>query len=421
MVSKLEGVRTTMSTAAAGNTQDFTVSGFGTPKAVVIMVSKATADATATNEGMLSVGFCDGTNTRCWAATNQNVGIGNTNNKVRGETGEIVYIHDTIGTGVSGRASFNSFITDGVRITIDTQFVAAYKVGVLLIGGADTLAAVGSIAGPSIPGGTASVTGLAFAPELLFLIGNKTFNNTNVDAGYVILGAAISRPSLTNRGIGWGSPDNLATSTCVIAVDAFVSYGGGAADIRDPRTSVTSFNSDGFTVTEGAGNNAGSPQAYLALRLPNLPLYLDYITTPTATGNASFTGPGFSPQAIMLFTTMADATGASQTDARAGACGIGFVAGATPIQHGQSTSQQDAVTTQVCKSATDAAAAEELGNAGTILIRAAWNAWLSNGVQLNFTITDATARKWVMLAIGRNTSLALPRTPSPSMRATMMR
>jgi hypothetical protein len=413
MVCKFEAVRTTMSTATAGNTQDFTTNaaGFGTPTAAIVLVSKALTDTTVANEGVASVGITDGTNQRTWASDFQNVGTGNTNTKCRGETSEVIYVHNVVGTGTHGRASFASWINDGtnygLRVTIDTQFNAAYKVAVFLFGG-DVQGVVNDYAAPS-SGGTTTVSGLPFAPDLIFAIGNRTWNSTNVDVGSVVYGLAARVPSLVNAGFHMGCPDNITTSTCYVAIDNYCGYGGGTLNAESPKQSVTSFTSDGFVITEGAGA-AGIPQAYLALHLPNLPLYLGIISTPTSTGNASFTGFGFQPQAYMLLTTMADATATTQVDTRASACGIGIVAGATPTQHAQSLSQKDNVSTQVAKCVSDAAAAEQLGDAGTVLIRAAHNAFLSDGVQLNFTIADGTSRKWVLLGLGSNAkSDPLPR------------
>lgn len=405
MTCKFEGVHTVMSTAAAGNTQDFTVSGFGTPVAAIFFVSKCLTDTTPAAEGAVSVGFTDGTTQRTFASDFQNVGLGNTNNKCRGETAEVIYIHNVVGTGTHGRASFSAWITDGVRVLIDTQFNGAYKVGVLLIGGTDAQAAVGNYSAPAA-NGTTTVSGLAFAPDLVFAIGNQTWNSTNVDHGFVVYGAAIKTP-LTNAGYDWGCDDNLTTSACFVAIDSFMGMSGGTSNAEAPKQAITSFTSDGFVVTESS-NTTGVPQAYLALHLPGVPLYLGIVSTPTATGNTSFTGFGFQPQAYMVLSTMADATAATQVDARSGACGIGFVAGATPTQHGQSLCQTDNVGTQVAKCVSDAAAAEQLGNGATVLIRAAHNAFLSDGVQMNFTITDATARKWVLLGIGSNVNLSPP-------------
>lgn len=399
----LQGVRSTLTLSAAGATQDFTFSGMGTPVAAIFYVSIATADNTVSNGAIESIGWTDGTHHECWSICNQNVGLGNTNNKVRADNAKVIYMLTAAGAS-TGIASFNSWITDGVRITVDTQFSAAYKIGVLLIGGSEALANAGNFSGPG-PGGTRVVTGVGFSPDLIFFLGTKTFNASNTDIGSGMLGIAIPGGGITQRGLNWACADNSGTSDDYLCLDSAVGMLGTSANARDPFVNVTAFGSDGFTLTEIVGNNTGPAQAYLALKLPNCPIYLDYVTTPTATGNTDFTGPGFQPRFAAFLGCQATSTAATKTNTEASAFGLGWVAGAgTPVEHSMSCEQKDNVTSQITRSVVDTCAMTLLSDASTVSHKAVWNSWLSTGIRLGFNPTDGlTARKWAMLAIGPTT------------------
>lgn len=399
----LQGKRDVLTTSIAGATQDFTISGMGTPVAAIFFVSIATADNTVSNGAIESIGWTDGTHHECWSICNQNVGLGNTNNKVRADNAKVIYMLTAAG-GSTGIASFNSWITDGVRITVDTQFSAAYKIGVLLIGGSEALANAGNFAGPG-PGGARVVTGVGFSPDLIFFLGTKAFNASNTDIGSGMFGMAIPGGGITQRGLNWACADNSGTSDDYLCLDAAVGMLGTSANARDPFVNVTAFGSDGFTLTEIVGNNTGPAQAYLALKLPNCPIYLDYITTPTATGNADFTGPGFQPRFAAFLGCQATSTAATKTNTEASAFGLGWVAGAgTPVEHSMSCEQKDNVTSQITRSVIDTCAMTLLSDASTVSHKAVWGSWLSTGVRLGFNPTDGlTARKWAMLAIGPTT------------------
>src|SRR5688572_10273799 len=95
-----------------------------------------------------------------------------------------------LGTGsIDGELTFNSFITDGIRLTVTEAFAAAYVViGKLFFGSALSFF-VGEITNAGSDGGTSSKTGLGWQPTDVF------FASTNSAFGTSAIGAAQSKIS----------------------------------------------------------------------------------------------------------------------------------------------------------------------------------------------------------------------------------
>ncbi len=117
-------------TRSGAGLQTFTISGFGTPTAAIMLLSRATADATVNNIGY-GIGFTDGTNMRCIVGRERD-------NKAKTEADKgnfgstSVNFMNMPGTGANpnnGRQAcdFTQFVTDGIEGDWTYRYVSPDK------------------------------------------------------------------------------------------------------------------------------------------------------------------------------------------------------------------------------------------------------------------------------------------------------
>ena len=125
----------TVAANTSTGTQDFTVAGFGTPKGAIFLVSYGTANGTAVNHAMLSVGFTDGTRQRAIGIRVENAVVGGSDTgNIESSTACILTALNSADT-TDGVATFDSWITDGVRVNWTDAPPSAYLVTCILFGG----------------------------------------------------------------------------------------------------------------------------------------------------------------------------------------------------------------------------------------------------------------------------------------------
>ena len=121
-----QGVAVVKSAAPTSNggTQDFTVTGFGTPVCAMFFLSYGTINGTAVDNAMLSFGFSDFTNHRGIAHVSEDSGT-TTDTMSQRATTLITLLNTDQSTDGTATAST---ITDGVRLTWADAPPSAYLV-----------------------------------------------------------------------------------------------------------------------------------------------------------------------------------------------------------------------------------------------------------------------------------------------------
>ena len=203
----MQVTRVALTTGAAATTQDITISGFGTPTAAIFMCSNASTDDTITADAFLSIGFTDGTRSRCMSMTSED-GVSTANNS-RSGTQNVISKPNNAGSASDFDFDFDSFITDGVRISVAKQTSSAYLCTVILISETS-----GVYAGTHSLSAFAAnpITDLGFEPDLIFTLcqGNSTFPNIGTYAT-LDFGVGINDGSQTSRLIGYAANDGVST------------------------------------------------------------------------------------------------------------------------------------------------------------------------------------------------------------------
>lgn len=292
---------------ATNTTQDFTVSGCGTPTWAVVEVTTATTAGTAAVDATYNVGFTDfTTNVQVANSYQDNVATTSADN-VSVSTRLLTY--STPGQQTTVRTiTAASAITDGVRLTFAGTNTAIRPLVRVYFGNGTSAAKVGSVSVPTGIGSTVTATGLAAAPTVVFFA--WLANAGGVDAGYdnsifrASFGVAVNDGSLTQRDWQFSATDNVTTpfsdaATRTNRVGGELATGGRSGEL-------TAFTSDGFTITKRDDTTART-LFYLALTIPDT-VKLGSVDSPTSTGAAwTVTGPGFTPQFVMLGMTPATA------------------------------------------------------------------------------------------------------------------
>jgi hypothetical protein len=290
-----------MSTAASG-TQDWTIPGFGTPKAAIFISNGGITDATQAADLRLGIGFCDGSTEFAIGITSaDNVGTQNTATASEADC----LLVGSIGIGYEALQGFSSFITDGVRMTINNQASSAWLVTLILIGGDDvTNVHVGS----EDLGTTATaidVTAPGFEPDVVFaalsaqdslITGFNTHSNFS-------FGCCINDGFDTQRDIAYWADDNQATSVVCsrLSTDSICSVLTNA--VLQYQVSVDTFDANGFTFNTSS-SAANDDIMYLALKFANNPTFtlIDVDTPVSGTPVADWfeDGPQFQPDFVLM-------------------------------------------------------------------------------------------------------------------------
>lgn len=228
-------------------TQDITISGFGTPKAAIFTITKATANDTVTSDAAIGIGLTDGTTQYAMSVISQH-GVGTTVAKRRFEIDECVLIIDIAGN-VDGEANFTAWITDGVQITWGNAPADAYLLTVTFIGGTDLSSEVNIVDPGNTANAVTTVSGMSFAPQGVLFIGHGSQPAATTDNNSVItygMAAKNSDGVVSNGGtIFSSSAQAAAVCSSRIAPGRIVSNTSGVFNYDILFNELTS---DGFII-----------------------------------------------------------------------------------------------------------------------------------------------------------------------------
>lgn len=392
MAAKYAVISGTLS-ATGGGTTDFTQAGFGTVKAAIIHFSQANSTSNPQAGGSASVGFWDGTNTRgIGIRIGDNVSTTSTQ-RMASET-YAALLPGTLNTNTTCAYSVSS-ITDGIRFTmgVDNTTVERY-VTVLLIGGTAS-AAVGTMTMGGNVGDTASVSGLAFSPDVVWFSSIGHTASEFATGAILSYGVAVNDGGITQRGMLIGSVNNVGDSVSNRRLETDAVAGKLYNDTLSWTAEVTAFAPDGFTVTTRTVASGSDLLYYLAVDLDGDSASLGTLTTPTSTGNNSNTSTAFTPKISML---VGSVTAVDTDEAH-----LGIMLGATDGTTSEALASHDAdnLGTSDANSKRAANVVNMLNPTnGADDVVASFVSFNSDGRTYNYTTVNAAARYGWELLIG---------------------
>jgi hypothetical protein len=384
-------------TPTATGTQNYTSSSISgiTPKAVFYVASlhQPANDPSETANASWSVGAYDGTTDLAVANYSQDAQVATNNSHIAIAT-KSMYVRDTaaVKIGTSG------LISGGASINYTTAGGIATRAHMAAFTGSGTTAKTGTI---SLGTGTSAITvTTGFQPDAVILFGAGDAFAGSTGTTYACLSMGFATSDGTQRCVIWtennGSADGkpleaILTARCGGQINAST----GALNYH---LTASNFTSTGFDITPNA--SAGSDLiGYLALKFTGQSCKILDITTPTSTGSQAITGAGFKPQFAMAVMTNLEAvdptfslTTSDLMDSLA-ICTIGDEQWSTSwrIDSGAATTD----TRQNCQNY-----ALMGGNAtATDAILASLTSFDSDGLTLNYSAVQGTAKKGFMLCI----------------------
>lgn len=393
------GVRFEVVQSAAptsSGTQDFVFSGFGTPKAAILIFSNVSISGTDISDAVIGVGITDGVRQFATCGISQNgVGTANTFSQIT-DSGCILLLESSVG-GIDGEASFDSWVTDGLRINWSDPPTSGILVTAVLINGTDLSAYVGDFTSSATIGNSVDVIAPNFEPDQLIILaaGPLTSYNTSLSDMYVSLGfvdngvsvVQCSANEFANDGASLGDTRNNISS--IYAPSLVIS-----SDIE-----ISDFDNQGFSAfTRTVAGGFKYP--YLALAYSGVVSHwVGIIDSPTATGLQSVVSPGIKPQFVLHCpNAVATIDGDRTTDSTgAGTFSIGVFTDTDAFT--TSIEDQDTADPIRSRSSTYSQPVKYDSGAGVNLHSAIFTSFDPSGWTLNYSVANATVRKWPTLVV----------------------
>lgn len=204
------------------------------------------------------------------------------------------------------RQFFNaSFGQDKLDFTYQHTVTTSNNLDIVFIffTGDDIQANVGSLALNATINQTASVTGLTFAPDLILTTGSGFALDSGQVDGRISFGCATRFGSIKNSSSAFRMRNSAGTATTVSEYVAdnrcFSMFNLNANTINTAE--VTSFNSDGFTITSRTSFSGTTNQMlYMALKGPASNIFdLQNYTSSTSTGISGIATTDFIPSLVL--------------------------------------------------------------------------------------------------------------------------
>lgn len=388
-------------------TKDFTKTGFGTPKACIIINDLDNSDDTfPTNDSTVSIGFSDFTNDYCICHQDNHGSAKVVSDSVKSNTASYLLMTNTSGIVMRGTAAA---ITDGVRVTNTLGVSAPGFMTIIMFGGDDLAVSLDRTIANSSQDGTATITpGTGFDTSLVFFVGADISTEDNIATGInnsfgVCHINAPTYDTFTNRSIGWASDhnNNNGSPSSVVHSDqclGIITETGG----EDWGLEVTAAATNSITITTRATGAGNSMEVYsLALDIDDRTAKVGSVDAPTSGSEwAPSVSLGFTPQYVGLGLTHAQAEGTIETDADGGAVGISSNTGSGE-ESCHSWYNEDAAAAPNTSGLFRSRAIDFDNDDNTTLIQDHQHSSFDDGgwtYTVN-TVNDATVRKWFYWAI----------------------
>lgn len=378
-------------------TQDFTVSGFGTPVGAIFFGSYATANGSSVSHGGIFIGATDGTRDRAIGFGSEN-GVATTDTGGQASQTACVQIPSpTTQSTAVGVASFSSWITDGVRINWTTAPGTAYLVNCLLIGGSGVSGVYVNNAAPhaSVDSAT-TINTVGFTSDIIFVFGGLDAATGNLTHTSPVLGIYVRDGSDTQASYSYHDLSASGTSTVLQVLDTTsvarrVVAGAGGAECQ-----IQNVGASGFDLYRRISATGTMEVMYVCIDLNGISAKLITQSTPTSTGNQAITGVGFTPELMLAISGSALANNTVYSDGNAESFAIGM---ATPTAaYAAGMSSDDGVSPSATQSRTNDRPVSVIKDAA-VLYSATLSSFDSDGATLNYSTVDASARQQIILFV----------------------
>ena len=315
----------TLQAPATNTTQDYTVSGFGTPTAAIVIYSRGSSGSWGAH-GCTGMGFWDGSNQNtCQAGWENAVNPGTSSSRHLTDASNVISIARD-GPEIGSRtASITSTVTDGVRLTWagGNTGIRPYAT-VILINGINGAQVGHRTASTTIDGTTQTIT-TGLTPKLILFAGRRSdvATGSSSEPG-VFWGFACDNGSSIDQGAFGLRNRDIDPTDCNGTIHnnyaCFCDVSTGGADTG--AIDVTTMTSGSFTTTTRNNVPVFSSHNYMVLDFDESVVGWD-ASTPTASGDFDPFTASFTPQWAFMFPTAHAAINTSYGGTQEGQQGMG--------------------------------------------------------------------------------------------------
>ena len=396
-------------------TVDYTVAGLGASthiKGVEVEVARAVTLGTDTDGRSGCRGFSDGT-TEAVLSWSSEHGVTTTDTYTYSAQDKVVALMDPADGSLEAVATFDSFITDGVRLNWTTAPSSAYRVAVVITAGPDVECDVQIVDPADALSGTVTVTpGYTAETNLVLALAgtiSTAFDGTLESSSSVSWGACSNDgTTVTQNAEAWSYQDAVSTTldSGILHLNRLASHVSATALGVSYAASGFNASTGAFTLTTaGASATSAERIAVMMFHMPSNIAVKVYSHSFTSTvGTQSFTDPGFQPQYIWYGLSLFNATNTVRTNAQAGSYGSGH-ADEAGVEWCGSYADRDNRTTSDTQSLVDEVAIELPLHAGGAGYTGTVDSWDATGYTINFTSVVGTSRFHIGYAIEQEDSL----------------
>lgn len=297
-------------------------------------------------------------------------------------------------------------IVNGVTMNYSTVSAVAYLMNALMLSGSDIEVQTSSssfASGDTVKTVTHGLTGL---PDIIIMFANRNITAIPGTGASVSNIGFLERQGGSDGGYGWtlASGVDPPAATAMMTNDLGHQASGG---VDNYTYSISNVTASTFDINRSVSGAVVDSQVFIALRGKDRPFFAQAgaFLTPTATGvSTPISGMAGAPEVLMLVGTRRTNVGSLSVNDTAGAGGFGVAVNnnGTTQQMAAATQVQQAITPPVAKCRTTVSKALLiLSDTGTPLVDATVSSWNNDGVSLNYSTVDASARAVAYLAFGK--------------------
>lgn len=274
-------------------TQDFTISAAGPMAGYILLLSYATSTGTPELFAGISIGWTDGT-TESSMLVRADDNVTPMDNRVFIEQTKVGALFAPGSDSANIEVSHSDFITDGVRISVDTTNARAVMATVAMFPSADFGVVEEFLSEGS---GTTNITTIGQESDLIFAYGIAKAGITTSTFGNIQIAAGVSD--------GTNNFSNAIRETGSTA-SANVTSGMSTANAVDTTDANSFDNATLFNNVDASGfdhvNSVNTQDVgTLSIDAGSLGVHVQTIATPTSPGVQSYSGMTFKPGFIFVF------------------------------------------------------------------------------------------------------------------------
>ncbi len=379
------------------------------PKAAIYLISSGVTLGTIVAPYRFGIGMTDGTTQRVMSGMAETGTANAADASTWSDNATVVALADAADAAVlDGEAAWSAWNTNGSELSWGDLLTLGQQVAPIYFFGTEVQAQVVEVTTSASIDGTASITGLPFAPNLIIAIATDAggfaadLRVVHVSQG---IGFACQTPAGTQQAGVWNHiysrpTVNAAAAQSLYTTGLFKRVVATAAGAKTDGAlvSVKSWDTNGVTF-ETLEVAESLTMAVLCLRVP----HKLWVGSPTlvnsSTGNKDITDPGFQPSAYFGIGTVLSAINSISSGSTAGQLSFGVATGDEDRCIGGQA--QDGVTPANTTSVTASDIFHVPADLGLAIDWSASHvAMLSNGARINIDDAAPADRKAVMLFIG---------------------